>query len=102
MHGPMPIGHLSGSDAPNQRRAHQHLVAGHRYRVVVGFDDYDGDPHRQGETWTFLGCAFQPYDDGLSLFVSLDGEREWCLPMQWRDEAQGPVLDSLAQHIVPA
>ena len=66
------------------------------------FTDFDGDVHRAGEEWTFLGSSFLPHDDGLSLFVSLDGAREWQVRMQWRPEAQGPVLDALSSYLAPA
>jgi hypothetical protein len=62
--------------------------------------DFDGDTHSRGEEWTFLGASFLPHEDGLSLFVSLDGSREWHIRMQWRDEAQGAVLDALSRYLV--
>jgi hypothetical protein len=46
-----------------------------------------------------MGFSFLPYDDGLSLFVSLDGKSEWHIPMQWRPEEQGTVLDNLAEYV---
>src|SRR4051794_12396453 len=39
------------------------------YRVAVAFSDYDKTRHEVGERWTFLGKAFLPYEDGLSLFL---------------------------------
>lgn len=72
------------------------LRADGRYRVATAFRDFDGDEHAVGEAWTFVGYSFLPHDDGLSLFVSVDGRDEWHIRMQWRPEAQGPVLDSLA------
>ena len=69
------------------------MRAGRRYEVVRAFTDFDGGEHPVGESWTFLGASFLPYDDGQSLFVSLDGEREWHIRMQWREEEQGAVLD---------
>jgi len=53
----------------------------------------------RGETWTFLGHNFLPHDDGLSLFVSLDGDREWHIRLQWRDDQQGPLIDRLEDYI---
>jgi hypothetical protein len=70
-----------------------------RFEVVRDFTDYDGEAHLAGESWTFVGHNFLPYDDGLSLFVSLDGEREWHIRLQWRDSQQGPVIDNLDAHI---
>lgn len=97
MHGPQPAGHWSAG----AQRSHQFLVAGRRYRVVRPFTDYAGAPHPAGEEWTFLGSAFLPYEDGLSWFVSLDGTREWHIPMQWRDDAQGPIIDALSTYVQP-
>jgi len=102
VHGPRPAGHWSGLDAPNCRREHQFLAAGKHYRVIRAFTDFDGALHPPGEEWTFLGCAFLPHEDGLSWFVSLDGEQEWHIPMQWHAEAQGPVIDALDTYLQDA
>jgi hypothetical protein len=48
--------------------------AGCRFVVAEAFTDYDGDVHPAGESWTFLTHNFLPYDDGLSLIVSLDDQ----------------------------
>lgn len=95
--GPYASGHWTGSGA--LEACHDLLEAGERYRVRRAFTDFDGDEHRPGEEWTFLGCSFLPYEDGLSLFVSLDGRREWQIRMQWRPESQGTVLDALAKYV---
>jgi hypothetical protein len=95
MIGPFPKGHWSSSC----KSAHQFLVPERRYAVVQPFRDYDGNEHPAGESWVFLGSNFAPHDDGLSLFVSLDGEREWHLRMRWAPEDQGPILDNLAQYV---
>lgn len=96
MYGPCDSGHWTrtGLDA-----SHAFLKAGRRYRVLRAFTDFDGDVHPPGEEWTFLGSSFLPHDDGLSLFVSLDGRREWQIRMQWRPEAQGAMLDSLRTYL---
>jgi hypothetical protein len=73
---------------------------GRRYRVVKAFTDFDRQLHSVGEEWTYVGTAFLPYDDGRSIFVSLDGEREWHIRMQDRPEEQGPVLDAMREHVV--
>ena len=33
-----------------------------RYEVVRAFTDYDGDEHPPGESWTYLGYNFVPYE----------------------------------------
>ncbi|WP_161966130.1 DUF3601 domain-containing protein [Steroidobacter cummioxidans] len=99
MYGPESIGYWSDLKAPNCGSKHQHLMAGKRYRVAREFRDYDRDTHPIGESWVFMGYSFLPYDDGLSLFVSLDGKQEWHIPMQWRPEEQGPVLGNLAEYV---
>jgi hypothetical protein len=83
-------------------QAYQHLTPGRRYLVVKEFRDFDRQLHPVGEEWTFLGTAFLPYDDGRSLFVSLDGVREWHIRMQDREEEQRGILDDLANYIVEA
>ena len=72
---------------------------GRRYEVVRAFTDYDGDAHPPGESWTYLGHNFVPYEDGLCLFVTLDGAREWNLRMCWRPGDQGPVIDRFADYV---
>lgn len=78
-----------------------HLRPGRAYRVVRTFVDFDGVTHPEGERWTFLGSNYLPYDAGLSLFVSLDGEQEWHIRMQCHAEAQGPVVDHLEDYLAP-
>ena len=99
MYGPRDNGHWTSNRLDP---SHLFLKAGRRYRVLRAFTDYDGDVHPPGEEWTFLGTSFLPYDDGLSLFVSLDGRQEWQMRMQMRPEAQGAVLDALESFIGPA
>jgi hypothetical protein len=98
MIGPQPNGHWMSGLRP---QPFEHLAVGERYQVIREFVDFDGDSHPVGEAWTFLGQNFLPYDDGLSLFVSLDGEREWHIRMQWRLEAQAAVIDGLHDYVAP-
>jgi hypothetical protein len=99
MYGPCPAGHWT-ANAP--ARGHDHLQPGARYEVVQAFTDFDGDLHAVGESWTFLTSSFAPYDDGLGLFVSLDGVREWQIRLCWRPEDQGAIIDALQSYVRPA
>ena len=100
MYGPRESGFWSkGTDL---KRTFEFLKAGGRYKVCKRFADFDGDLHMPGEEWTFLGSSFAPHEDGLSLFISLDGSREWQIRMMWRPEAQGRVIDELASYLKPA
>jgi len=76
-----------------------HMAPGKRYRVVKAFKDFDGGIHPIGEEWTYIGTAFLPYDDGRSIFVSVDGEREWHIRMQDREEEQRGILDALHEYV---
>lgn len=78
-----------------------HLTPGQRYRVVCAFVDHDGIVHPVGETWRFLRSDFLPYEDGLSLFVAMPGGAERQIRLQWRPEAEGPVIDALDQYVLP-
>lgn len=98
MYGPQPGGFWSGQKAVNNGSAYDFLTARHWYRVVREFAGFDGDRHPVGEAWQFRGYSFVPYEDGLSLFVSLDATQEWQLRMQSRAEAQGQILDHLAEY----
>ena len=99
MRDAMPPGHFSRSPA---LRSFKHLLPGAHYLVRRDFVDFDGDLHPVGESWRFLGSSFLPHEDGLSLFVSLDGEREWQIRLQWRKDAQGPIINVLEDHVGPA
>lgn len=81
--------------------AFKHLIPGRDYVVVQAFTDFDHGEHPVGERWTFIGSSFLPYDDGLSLFLVLAGQRRQ-IRMQWRDEEQGPVIDALREYVQPA
>ena len=73
-----------------------------RYRVVRAFVEHDGRDHPVGEEWMFLRASFLPYEDGLPLFVSQDGQNEWPIRLQWREEAQGAVIDALHLYVTLA
>jgi hypothetical protein len=75
------------------------LKVDHRYRVARDFTDFDRQLHPVGEEWIYIGTAFLPYDDGRSLFVSLDGVREWRIRMQDRPEEKRDVPDNLAIYL---
>ena len=77
-----------------------HLWPERDYVVVKAFRDFDGGTHELGESWTFIGSSFLPYDDGLSLFAVIDGQRRQ-VRMQWRDDQQGPVIDNLKDYLQP-
>ena len=77
-----------------------HLAPERDYVVVRAFGDFDGGEHSIGEVWTFIGSSFLPYDDGLSLFALIDGQRRQ-IRMQWRDEQQGAIIDNLKDYLQP-
>ena len=99
MFGPKPIGTWSGHKAPNCGPVHDFLQAGKLYNVIKEFSDYDHHTHAVGEQWGFLGYSFLPYDDGMSFFVSFDGNEEWHIRLQWRTEEQAHVLDNLSDYV---
>lgn len=75
-----------------------HLWPGQHYDVVQAFRDFDGQEHPVGEGWTFIGSSFLPYDDGLSLFVRIDGQ-DRQIRMQWREGAQDTIIDNLKDYV---
>lgn len=83
---------------PLPTRDFMHLVSGRRYVVVQAFTDFDGDRHPVGEAWAYIGSAFLPYDDGLSLFVETEASTRH-IRMQWRPEQQGPIIDRLQDYL---
>ena len=98
MYGPCPAGHFTALGGAED---FQQLRVGRSYRVIRPFTDHDGDLHPVGERWTYIGHNFVPYHDGLSLFVSIDGAREWQIRLSWRAEDQGAVIDALGDYLEP-
>lgn len=99
MIGPFPKGKYTSRSAANEGRKWEHLEAGKKYRVIREFEDNSRHLHAAGETWTFLGYSYNQWDEGLSLFVSLDDEQEWHLPLQNGADEQGSVLDALRGYM---
>ena len=93
MLGPFPQGYCTARDRFGE------LIPGNRYRVTSAFTDFDGHCHAKGETWIYIGSSFLPYDDGLSLFISLTDGAEWQIRLQWRPETQGPIIDSFHDFV---
>jgi hypothetical protein len=74
------------------------LIPGQTYPVTKVFIDYDGIHHHGGEEWRFVEKNFVPYDDGLSLFVERNGQTTQ-IRLQWRDEAQGQIIDEFSDYV---
>ena len=89
----------SSTVAPPQ--GFRHLRPGERYFVVRPFVDYDQVGHPIGERWTFVRHAFLPYEDGLTLTLAAPDGCEVPLRLQWRPEAQGPIVDALETYLSP-
>lgn len=99
MRGPFPKGTYTGHILPQKRRNWGHLEPGRKYVVSREFLDFDNDVHTVGKSWIFLGYSFHHMDEGLSLFVTMDGEQEWYLPLQGGADQQGGVMDQLELYI---
>lgn len=69
------------------------------YRVKVRFLDYDKQVHEVGERWRFLGQAFLPYEDGLSLFVERD-DRQVHIRLQCREGEQRDLVQKFSDFVV--
>lgn len=99
MYGPQPSGHWSALTAANTGENYRHLICGQTYVVLKAFVDFDADAHPCGERWRFLGYAYSPYDEGLSLFVSLDDIQKWQLRMHCVPEAQAAIIHALDTYL---
>lgn len=73
----------------------KHLVIGRHYRVIRPFTDYDGRLRERGETFVYRGHNFLPYEDGLTLLIDPGGS----IRLQWREETQAQIIDSLELYI---
>ena len=74
------------------------LDIGLQYQVIKPFTDYDGILHNIGETWTYLGTNFLPYEDGLTLHVLIDNI-EVVYRLQWRKEEQAEIIENFQEYV---
>jgi len=74
------------------------LIQGRLYRVIADFTDYDGLPHKVGESWRFIGKDFLPYDDGLTLHIERAGQNS-VFRMQCSPEFQGDIVSSFSDFV---
>jgi hypothetical protein len=74
------------------------LIQGRVYQVITDFIDYDGLPHKVGESWRFIGKDFLPYDDGLTLYIERAGKNS-ALRMQCSSEFQGDIVSSFSDFV---
>jgi hypothetical protein len=81
-------------------RSYGPLKAGQSYCVIQAFTDYDGSRHEVGESWTYLDHYYFTHEDGLCLFVSLDGKQEWRFRLQDRPEEQGAIVRGLHEGVM--
>jgi hypothetical protein len=78
------------------------LVVGRKYKVVKEFLDYDKILHPVGETWTFEGTAFLPYEDGLTLFVIRENTpNNISYRLQWSAEEQAFIIHNFMEFVSP-
>lgn len=76
------------------------LIPGQKYSVIKAFSDYDKIIHAVGETWTFRGTNFLPYEDGLTLFVSIENfDKELSYRFQWRNEEQAYLINNFSEFV---
>lgn len=74
------------------------LVPGQAYSVIKSFADFDGIVHEAGETWTYQGTNFLPYDDGLTLHV-LVNNKPVVYRLQWREEEQAGIIEHFTEYV---
>ena len=74
------------------------LIPGQTYRVIKAFKDYDEVTHPISEVWRFTEKNFLPYEDGLSLFVEMNGQKT-SFRLRWREESQGEIIDGFSDFV---
>jgi hypothetical protein len=77
------------------------LQTGKEYKVIEEFLDFDGSTHEVGDRWTFLKKNFVPHDDGLSLFVAVQGI-EKQIRLQWREDQQLAIIEAFSKYVTPS
>jgi hypothetical protein len=78
----------------------KHLIPGRQYTIAQAFVDYYGTTYSVGETYTFLGNNFLPYEDGLTLHFAHAFEQV-SIYLQWRGETQAAIIDNLEIYFIP-
>jgi hypothetical protein len=78
------------------------LSRGVAYRVTASFLDADGDDHHVGEKWTFRGSWFSKFDDEITLFIVHSDDSHGRIPLLWKPNAQGEVIEDASRFLVPA
>jgi hypothetical protein len=74
------------------------LEPGKEYIVIKPFVDYDGITHTIGERWIYQGTNFHPYEDGLTFYVLLNGEKA-AYRLQQRDYAQEEIIENFKDYV---
>lgn len=77
------------------------LTPGKKYKVVKPFTDHDKHVHEPGQTWTFVETNFLPYEDGLTVHLTLDGNPNKVLlfRLQWRREEQADIIEHFRDYV---
>ncbi|HVR06579.1 MAG TPA: hypothetical protein VMW75_00905 [Thermoanaerobaculia bacterium] len=103
MKGPFDLGTLGTPLPPPSPGSWERnrLFRGRRYRVTKPFLDSDGDEHKMGEEWEFLGTLFSKFDDELTICVKRDDGREWAIPLVWKKGRQWQVLENWNYYFEP-
>ncbi|HEV7779735.1 MAG TPA: DUF3601 domain-containing protein [Chitinophagaceae bacterium] len=74
------------------------LVPGKKYSVIKPFIDFDGIVHEAGESWTYQGTNFLPYDDGLTLHAAINN-KPVVYRLQWREEEQAEIIENFNEYV---
>ena len=74
------------------------LQRGKEYEVLRSFEDYDGVTHNVGDRWVFKEKNFVPHDDGLSLFVEIEGIQKQ-IRLQWRENQQLETIEAFSEYV---
>jgi len=62
--------------------------------------DSDGDEHRVGEEWTFVGTLFSKFDDELTICIRRDSGEEWMIPLIWKKGMQQEVIERWQEYLM--
>lgn len=74
------------------------LIPGRKYRLVKPFTDYDHQVHPIGESWTYVGTNYLPYDSGLTLHVLKDNAPD-VYRLQWIKEEQAAIIENFKDFV---
>jgi hypothetical protein len=100
MRGPLQKASCENPIPPSEGKwEKRNLERGRRYRVNKAFTDSDGDNHQIGEEWVFVSSMYSKFDELLTLCIQDSTGQYWQLPLFWKKEKQGEIIEHIDKFV---